>query len=158
MSTRSQVIIKDDYAEQWFYRHSDGYPAGNLPCLYKYMLWLKKGLIRDNVEQSSGWLVLIGAEEYGYDYDYKTGDNIKKKTVTEPSQDKFSGWKHGAYEICPCKDRHGDIEWLYTIDIVNQDITIEETREGKEVVLTFAELEEYKDKFEDFEEDFFGGA
>ena len=31
MSTRANIIIKDSYQEQIFYRHSDGYPDGTLP-------------------------------------------------------------------------------------------------------------------------------
>jgi hypothetical protein len=63
MSTRSQIIIKDGYTEQWFYRHSDGYPQENMPELYKFMSWVNEGKIRNNVEQSCGWLVLLGAKE-----------------------------------------------------------------------------------------------
>lgn len=146
MSTRSQVIIKDEYDEQWFYRHSDGYPTRNLPALFKLMTWYHKGLIRQSVEQSSGWLVLIGAEEYGYNYDYKTGKKTKKKTITKPiKKDMFDGWKYGAYEICPHKEPHGDIQWLYTIDITKNSINIKEVRSGMEMYFTFEELKEYKD-------------
>jgi len=66
MSTRAQIKITDSFGQElWFYRHSDGYPDGTLPTLQKFLDWVKAGKIRDNVEQAAGWLILIGAEEYG---------------------------------------------------------------------------------------------
>ena len=154
MSTRSQVIIKDNIDEQWFYRHSDGYPSGNLPALYKFIKWFKQGKIRGNVEQSSGWLILIGAEEYGTMMDEKM-QSIRKPTLTEPVGNNFESWKCGAYEICPCKRRHGDIEWLYTIDLSNETITIEKTYNSQIVTLTFEELKHYKKDFSKISEGYF---
>ena len=155
MSTRSQIIIKDERDEQWFYRHSDGYPSGNMPSLFKLMQWYDEGKIRKNVEQSCGWLVLIGADEYGYVYDYKSEKQTRKKTLTSPSKkDSISGWKYGAYEICPKKEKHGDIEWLYTIDIVSNTIVIEAIYSGQTRNLTFAEMKAYSKNWDDLEKEF----
>jgi len=108
MSTRSQVIIKDSYSEQWFYRHCDGYPEGIMPSLQKFIGWVRTGAIRDNVEQSCGWLVVLGAKEYD--------------TPREPDTlGHLSGWKVGAYEPCE-KERHGDIEFIYVIDLGDKSI------------------------------------
>jgi hypothetical protein len=151
MSTRSQIIIKDGEDEQWFYRHSDGYPSGNMPQLYKFMKWLAEGKIRNNVEQSCGWLVLIGAKEYG---EYWTTD-AKGKTVTkekpnlyEPMGRDFDGWKCGAYEPCT-PVQHGDIEFLYTINLENNTITINDF--SKERTFSFTELKKYEDDWDSFE-------
>jgi hypothetical protein len=111
MSTRSQVIIKDAYDEQWFYRHSDGYPSGNLPQLQKLIKWYDDGLIRDNIEQSAGWLIIIGAEEY-------------RNYTTNPFEPNDT-WEHGSYEISVPRER-GDIEYLYTINIKDKTLTIQE--------------------------------
>ena len=134
MSTRSQIIIKSesDGDEQWFYRHSDGYPEENLPQLRKFLKWLKEGKIRNNVEQSAGWLILIGAEEYNTYY--KDGKDYPKKTLTEPTDEGFTGWKCGAYEICTCDETHGDVEWLYTIDLDKKQIRVKPVRGGKEYI------------------------
>ena len=105
MSIRAQVIIKDRYSELWFYRHSDGYPEGTMPTLEKFLSWVREGKIRDNVEQASGWIILIGAHEY----------NAKG---FEPNND----WKVGAYEPSVPKE-HGDIEYLYTVDLEKKTIT-----------------------------------
>ncbi len=115
MSTRCQVIIKDQYSEVWFYRHSDGYPDGVMPSLEKFLGWVKEGRIRDNAEQSSGWLVILGHQEYA---EYGTG--------AEPTLGGGGmGWKVGAYEPCaPVK--HGDIEYLYTVDLHTKRITVKE--------------------------------
>ena len=133
MSTRSQVIIKDEYDEQWFYRHSDGYPEGNMPQLFKFMTWIEKGKIRRNTEQSCGWLVLIGAEEY--------------KSNQEGNPFNPTNWKCGAYEPCS-PEEHGDIEWLYTIDLETNTITVEDTNTRKNITFTYNELV----KMENFEQ------
>src|SRR5690348_10367703 len=77
MSTRANIILQETFSwedeknEQqttterlYFYRHSDGYPDGTMPSLKIFIDWVKKGKIRDNVSQSAGWLILIGAMEY----------------------------------------------------------------------------------------------
>ena len=116
MSTRAQVVIKDAEAnELWFYRHSDGYPEGVTPTLNKFMAWLKAGRIRDNVEQAAGWLIVLGHLEYS---------GKPWSPVGEPDDGKSGlGWKVGAYEPCACRAPHGDIEYLYTLDLDTKTIT-----------------------------------
>ena len=99
MSTRAQVIVKDQYSEIWFYRHSDGYPEGVAPTLDKFCEMIKSKEIRNNAKQACGWLVIIGHEEY----------------AESRKQYEFCRWKVGAYEPCAPK-RHGDIEHLYEVD------------------------------------------
>ncbi len=110
MSTRANIKIEDKYDELLFYRHSDGYPEATLPTLKKFMKWVKDGKIRNNVEQASGWLIAIGNEEYDKD--------------NEPSTNEVMGWKVGSYE--PAVDIHGDIEYLYELDLQENEITIYE--------------------------------
>ena len=102
MSTRANIIIKDRHSKLWFYRHSDGYPEGTMPTLEKFLQYVKDGKIRNNVGQAAGWLIIIGHDEYG-------------------SQTPDENWEVGAYE--PTTGQHGDIEYLYTIDL--QALTIE---------------------------------
>ena len=106
MSTRCNVVVKDKYNEIWFYRHSDGYPEGALPTLKQFMSWVGVK-IRRNVEQAAGWLILIGATEY---------NNL----IPEPFNNE---WKVGAYE--PSCGQHGDIEYLYTLDLDELTITVD---------------------------------
>ena len=135
MSTRAQVIVKDKWGEVWFYRHSDGYPEGALPTLKQFLGWVKEGKIRDNCEQSAGWLILIGAMEYGTVYSYLSkGKPDRPKTIDElftPGLDNgASDWKVGAYEPS-CPREHGDIAYLYTIDLDNKEITYRDICTGK---------------------------
>lgn len=122
MSTRANVIIKDECDELIFYRHSDGYPEGTLPTLEKLLTWVKDGRIRDNVGQAAGWLILIGAEEYRD----ILGDDVTKprENVCEPGRPYSAyGWKCGAYE--PETAISDDSEFLYVVDLAARAIHIE---------------------------------
>lgn len=94
----------------WFYRHSDGYPEGAMPTINEFMEAVATGAIRSNISQAAGWLVYFGAKEYGLkDPDGKEG---------------FSGWKVGAIE--PTTGIHGDIEFLYELNLKDKTCTISE--------------------------------
>jgi len=125
MSTHTNVILKEGDEKLFFYRHSDGYPEGTMPSLNIFMDWLKSGDIRDNTNQCAGWLVIIGAIEYnslpkykttsrkGYDGEIEEDSDIS--TIETPKD-----WKVGAYE--PTTGIHGDIEYLYVIDLDKKTI------------------------------------
>lgn len=119
MSTRANIKIEDSYTTLWFYRHSDGYPSVTMDTLKTFIRWIDEGKIRNNVNQASGWLVLIGADEYSYNYDYKTNTKTRKENVLMPLDD----WKCGSYE--PTNQQHGDIEFLYTVNLEDRTLTIE---------------------------------
>ena len=133
MSTRSQVIIKDQDSEQWFYRHSDGYPEGNMPILRKFIQLVRDGKIRNNVSQGSGWLTVLGMIEYqsmnpawfpefGQD-SWKVKDSQVGQILAtlEPTN-----WKQGSYEP-EGPGRHGDIEFIYIVDMNAGTVTGYET-------------------------------
>lgn len=152
MSTRANIVIKDSQwgmeRELWFYRHCDGYPEGALPTLKRFCDWVRDGKIRDNVGQAAGWLILIGAEEYAYDWHT---DKIRSlQEVASPRDDSFSGWKCGAYE--PTTGEHGDIEFLYTIDLTNRILSVKDIYDGKVVEVPFDDIDvdEIAKKFGDY--------
>lgn len=126
MSTRCQVIIKDEYDDEvWFYRHSDGYPNVVMPTLEKFLDWVKSGKIRDNAEQASGWLVILGHLEYRGPGKVLTKAYGVSERLCEPSgkpDQTGMGWKVGAYEPCP-PVRHDDIDYLYTVDLEKKTIS-----------------------------------
>lgn len=127
MSTRANIIIKDKYSELILYRHSDGYPEGTLPTLEKFLNYVKEGKIRDDAMQAAGWLIIIGAEEYKqYQIKDKTWEDLTKEEEKE-WKNKISTipkyWKVGSYE--PTSQIHGDIEYLYTVDLDAKKITCE---------------------------------
>lgn len=111
MSTRCNVLIKDKYDEQWFYRHSDGYPSVTAESLKTFVGWVNEGRIRNNVCQGSGWLIILGNVEYS-DMD---DESKERGFMPEPGKGSYSGWKVGAYEITT--GQHGDIAHMYTIDL-----------------------------------------
>ena len=126
MSTRAQVKIVDRHGDElWFYRHSCGAPKDTLPGLDTFLGWVKEGKIRDTTEQAAGWLILIGARENDTVYDCNTQKENLKASLTEPGSDGLYGWKCGAYEPRPHRERHADIEYFYTIDLLKKIITVE---------------------------------
>jgi len=118
MSTRANIVIKDNYSKLWFYRHSDGYPETTAESLGVFMSWLRSGMIRDNTGQAAGWLIILGNSEYD-------------QGRTPNKEDNFSGWKVGAYE--PTTGIHGDIEYLYEIDLEKQTLRCFDTWTAKGV-------------------------
>lgn len=120
MSTRANVVIKDSYDTLWFYRHSDGYPKGTMPTLKLLLNWLKSGKIRNNAQQCAGWLIVIGAIEYGTipKFEQEKGSSHGDIDTIKPPSD----WKVGAYE--PTIEEHGDIDYLYTIDLEKKTIDV----------------------------------
>lgn len=136
MSTRANVIIKSNNERLFFYKHSDGYPDGMLPQLNLFLKWVKEKKIRDNVQQAAGWLIIIGALEYNtipfceFDKPSYSG-NIgygKIDTIKDPKD-----WKCGSFE--PTTGIHGDIDYLYIIDLSKKTIKCYEdwTEEGEGV-------------------------
>jgi hypothetical protein len=124
MSTRCNVVIKDDMDALYFYRHSDGDPEGVKDTLSTLVSWYNKGLIRRNASQSSGWLVLLGMQEsrmFTYVPIEKRIKNGNAYATVDPKlseikpTDTLHEWKIGAYE--PTRQLHGDIDFLYTIDL-----------------------------------------
>lgn len=116
MSTRAHILITDRNEREdkngiLFYRHSDGYPEGVKESLTNFLSYVEKNIIRDNAQQSAGWLILIGHEEYHqFGSKYPPDENNKS-----------FGWKVGAYE--PVVRIHIDIDWFYIVDVGHKTIT-----------------------------------
>jgi hypothetical protein len=109
MSTRANIIIKDDESKLIFYKHSDGYPEGTMPILTEFLDAVKSGKFRDNVGQASGWLVELGRRDLLNTFDGKIPAHY--------------AWKIGSIEPTTCI--HGDIEYKYTIDLVKKTIKVQ---------------------------------
>jgi len=109
MGTRCNINITDaNGSELWIYRHSDGYPEQVLPQLNELMNKVKEGLLRDNVSQFTGWLIVIGNKEYN-------------RTRNLPKRQGFNSWKCGAYE--PTTGEHGDIDFMYWVNLEHKTVT-----------------------------------
>ena len=124
MSTRCHVVVIDDFTDPgkcvMFYRHSDGYREGVEPTLNRFCELVNEGVLRDNAEQSAGWLVLLGAQEYE-PYRRMSGlsvsenDGVFQPPTLEEMLKNPATWKVGSYE--PCCDWHGDIEYIHVVDL-----------------------------------------
>lgn len=102
MGTRANIILNDDYGDELcYYKHNDGYPEGVMPTLKAFMGKVKAGQIRDNVGQAGGWIMILD-------------DSVANKDSTD--------WKASAIEPSTCI--HGDIEWLYIVDLSTKTITL----------------------------------
>lgn len=96
MSTRANIVFKDESTTLFFYRHSDGYPEGCGADLREFVKGYAS-FLRANVMQSAGHLIVRGHEEY-------------KNDMSD-----YNKWKVGAYE--PTDMLHFDVEFIYVIDL-----------------------------------------
>jgi len=124
MSTRANIVVKDEYDTLWFYQHGDGYPEGVLPTLFKFMNWVKSGRIRDNAIQSSGWLILLGVESLIVDMTRYRPEKTRRRNPFEPCNDSLYGWKAGSIE--PTVGQHGDIDYKYIVDLEEKTVMVYE--------------------------------
>ena len=112
MATRCNIrVIEDEHREMWFYRHCDGYPSSVLPSLEPLMEGLRNGQLRANLSQFAGWIIVTGHHEYFDD----------EEEVAYRKEIGYQQWKCGAYE--PTTGQHGDIDYLYTLDLRNKTLT-----------------------------------
>jgi hypothetical protein len=119
MSTRCNLVVRDGRGDSLiFYRHCDGYPAGVARTLGEFVERVRLDKIRKDVEQACGWLIVLGREEY------------------LPHND--PGWKVGTWE--PSVALHGDIEYLYEIDLLTTELRGWKYRHGKKGDEITAEL------------------
>jgi hypothetical protein len=119
--------------QMFFYRQSDGNPERVLPVLKVFMKWIKEGKLRGNLGQCSGWLTILGAIEYNnipkYLYFKEKLGYSELNTVLMPRM-----WKCGSFE--PTTGIHGDIEYLYELDINNLELNVKKvsyTFEGQQM-------------------------
>jgi hypothetical protein len=112
LSTRANIIVTDGEEELIFYRHCDGYPDGTLPSLTKFVGVVRDGILRDNISQACGWLIVIGALEDGV--------CVEQNGVATVRAGRSVAWKVGAYE--PAASIHGDIDFLYVVDLKRKQV------------------------------------
>lgn len=110
MSTRANVLIKDEFTTLYFYRHSDGYLKATGESLKEFVKGYGKGMRLDAM-QSAGWLIIHGAAEY---------NDGGVRALPNP-KDGFGGWKVGAYE--PTGSLHSDVEYIYIVDLEAKTLT-----------------------------------
>lgn len=120
MSTRANIILKQGKELLYFYRHSDGYPECTGEDLKEFVELYKSRKIREDISQSAGWLIIRGHWEY----------KVENKALgpIPNDNDRFNSWKVGAYE--PTTALHGDIEYVYIIDLEAKTLTCRTPKSG----------------------------
>lgn len=108
MSTRANVKITDGSQTIWLYRHSDGYPSATGIDVAEFCMGYVTEKMRTDPMQSAGWLIVRGNLELNKD-----------------GRSSYASWKVGHYE--PTDQKHGDIEWLYTIDLDRMEFIVQES-------------------------------
>lgn len=121
----------------FFYRQSDGNPERVLPVLRVFMKWIMEGKLRNNLSQCAGWLTILGAIEYNnipkYLYFKEKLGYAELNTILMPRI-----WKCGGFE--PTTGIHGEIEYLYEININNLELSVKKvscTVEGQQIFETY---------------------
>lgn len=145
MSTRSQIKVKG--SDIMIYKHSDGYPSGVMPTLKKTVEWfieergnepdyalaqiMRAFARRDERKRKEGlaehkaMLENFEGEEDSTEYKHL------KMWVDMYSKQSPTGWGLDCI-------RHGDIDYMYIVDLKNGIITIE-GRDGVEEVIKVKE-------------------
>lgn len=107
MSTRCNIIVTDENSTLIFYKHSDGYPEHTLPILAGLMDNVIAGVYRDNTSQFAGHLILSGHELMKIEH--------AALDAKYPNVKSAYAWKCGYIE--PTSDLHGDIDFLYVMNL-----------------------------------------
>ena len=116
MGTRANVVLSDGDGVMSFYKRCDGYPSETMPTLEKFMDLVKSGKIKDNVLESSGWLILLGADEIKDN----EGDDWKDRVPCVPYGDSQLNHEASAYQFS--YGLNADIMYLYVVDLVAKTI------------------------------------
>lgn len=106
MSTRAGILFVDEGSKIYFYRHHDGYPECTGADLLEFCKYYKT--LRNDAQQSSGWLVLWGAKNFDRAAGYE--------------------WKVGNYE--PCEGLMPGMEFVYVVDLVKRQLEFRECVSG----------------------------
>lgn len=114
MSTRSQIKVKG--SEVMIYKHSDGYPEGVIPVLKPIL----ERFVAERGNEPDYALAQIMRAFARHDEEYRkkrleeAEDEIVKNMYKQP---RMTGW--GLDTV-----RHGDIEYLYKVDLEERVIYV----------------------------------
>jgi hypothetical protein len=107
--------------------------------------------LRTDLGQAAGWLIILGAIEYNTipEFELEKSTPYISKTYGDVNSVKWpeadgSNWKVGAIE--PTTSLHGDIEYLYVIDLTNKTLKCYEdwdTETGEERPESEIDISEY---------------
>ena len=108
MSTRAQIKCKNSEDNIYIYKHSDGYPKGVLPVLEKFV----HDFVKERGDDEPYFLAQLIRHFAIADYKREKNDHSSPYGTSG-----FLGWG------LDCKE-HGDIEYLYEVDLKTGEIFI----------------------------------
>jgi len=125
MSTRCQINVWDGYVVYSIYRHSDGYPEGVINDIKIFM---------ENYHDPYG--MLHGADYWLMNFAfYCKLSSIFHEVITKTKEN----WFEYNFGICNSECKHGDLEYIYWIDLKNKQVRIMKYDwENKEWVTVFS--------------------
>lgn len=147
MSTRSIIVVTgkpkhgQDYTVR-LYKHSDGYPTGNLPLIAE-ALTLAENKIRENAhttedlkEQPHAELIgqcIVAASLSVYGF----GAHIDDEWVSDNRPGKRSEWSE-TFDPKKHLGNQGDLEWLYLVNQAEKSVSVFASQFGEDAQTSFS--------------------
>lgn len=115
------IRVSDARGDELWFRCTYGAPADVLPMLEQFLVWVESGVLRDNVEQSAGWLVVLGA--YSLENLLRAAGLPRRADLFWPNDEQSEhGWKVGAIEPAARADRWA--VYQYHVDLSGRSLTV----------------------------------
>lgn len=135
MGTRANLHVTDEFGgELWYYRGHDGWPDATMPILQTLMGWVRDGILRPSVVETSGWLILLGIQVAARSRLIPRPQNIAEITP------ETYGRCVGVLDVTT--GRHDDINYLYELDLAAGTIAVYSVRYEQPDKLLFTDLPE----------------
>jgi hypothetical protein len=124
LATRCNVIVEDNGGYRIFmYRHNDGYPESVLPALAPILSALRNNKDKDNSHDN----IFVQSRLERIADLKKSAAYVAAKI--EDIEETINGEKtYRPFEFTT--DIHGDIEWLYTLNVDTTELHYEHLRTG----------------------------
>ena len=137
MSTRSIIVFKNEYSENYIYVHSDGYPSNRLVQIQKFLEWNKprNGDVAYSAANFVLWYKLDSIREYNY------GDKIDTLDDMLTPREEDSGIHRGIGVVDKTWD---DQEYKYVVDFDAK--TIHVTGYETDVTVAFGQVAQFDDQ------------
>ena len=123
MSTRCQIKFISEGKEVLIYRHSDGYPEGDfgvVNSISKFLKWDSRG---DDIEYIPANFIFF--EKVNMALHFNENREVRGENPITLNNLLEEDYMQLGYGVCQPNDYHGDIEFLYTVDIEKRTLTVQ---------------------------------
>lgn len=130
MSTRCHIQIKQADGSLYscmIYKHSDGYPDFEGCGVMSWLPKLVKDFFEDRGDDAEYCVAQILRQEAIKDYcDFEKQIKVnKKKKLKDSWPSKNLALNYLGWGVCLTSERHGDIAYMYTVDLKDGTVTYE---------------------------------